>query len=57
MDERVIARRRSWPPPSRVVPERWMGLFLDGMVECSFGVVVVVVVEMVEVKCGGDGGG
>jgi hypothetical protein len=35
-----------------------MGLFLDGMVECSFGVVVVVVVvEMVEVKCGGDGRG
>jgi hypothetical protein len=34
-----------------------MGLFLDGMVECSFSVVVVVVVEMVEVKCGEDGRG
>ena len=26
MVEKERARRRSWPPPSRVVPSRWMGL-------------------------------
>ena len=31
-EEKESARRRSWPPPSRVVPSRWMGVIVCDIV-------------------------